>query len=148
MLVQARHTKITCNYDDGELRVEFLPDAMTDRDGWLERTWAIRATSTLRRWWWYCFSFITLFRNVLSSFLASVCGLASCKWKEWANLYSNPLPPVLKLTSLPLESDETSWYCRFTPSFHIASKSAPKFECEKQLRPLKQALRVRRTSNA
>ena len=38
MLVQAGHTKITRNYEDGELPVEFLPDAMNDRDGWLERT--------------------------------------------------------------------------------------------------------------
>ena len=28
--MQARHTKITCNYDDGELRVEFLPDAIVN----------------------------------------------------------------------------------------------------------------------
>lgn len=131
MLVQARHTKITCNYENGELPVEFLPSAMNDRNKWLERTWAIRATSTLGRWWWwYWFSLITLFRNILSSFLAAVCRLTSFKWKEWANLYSNPLRPVLKLTSLPLESDETSWYCRFRPSFHIASKSAPKFVWE------------------
>ena len=42
---------------------EDLPEAMNDREKWLERIRDIRATGTTRRWWWY------LKRHVLLRFL-------------------------------------------------------------------------------